>query len=351
MLHNRQLILKSRPTARVALSDFELREQPLAPVRDGEVLTQTLYLSIDPTNRVWMTDRPQYMPPVAIGEVMRGFGLGVVMESRHPDFRKGDLVSGLLGWQLYSYWDATALRPLRKLPQDLGVPPTAFLGVLGLTGGLTAYFGMLVIGNPKAGDTVVVSAAAGSVGSLAGQLAKHRGCRVIGIAGSAEKCRYVTDELGFFACIDHSREDVAAELARLCPGGIHVHFENVGGTILEAALAHLAVAARVVLCGLISQYNEQEPPLGPRNFDMILHRRARVEGFIVSDFAARFPEAFAELVPLVHSGKLTYREHIVSGLEQAPGAVNMLFDGTNRGKLLIEVASATHSQGTSRVTI
>ena len=343
MLHNRQLILTSRPEGRVAPSHFEIREQPLRPVQDGEVLTRTLYLSIDPTNRVWMTDRPQYMPPVALGEVMRGFGLGVVVESRHPDFQQGDLVSGLLGWQHYSYWDARALRPLRKLPSHLDVPQTAFLSVLGLTGGLTAYFGMLAIGRPKAGDTVVVSAAAGSVGSLAGQLAKQHGSRVVGIAGSTEKCSYVTSELGFDACIDYSREDVGAALDRLCPRGIDVHFENVGGAVLDEVLARLAVHARVVLCGLISQYHDLERPLGPRNFDMILHKRARIEGFIVSDFAARFPEAFAELVPLVQSGQLKYREHIVNGLENAPGAVNMLFDGTNQGKLLLRLASDSDS--------
>jgi NADPH-dependent curcumin reductase CurA len=335
---NRQLILNSRPDGRVSLANFEIRDSALRTVQEGEVLVRTQYLSIDPTNRIWMSDRPQYMPPVELGSVMRGFGIGEVIESRRPDFQPGDLVAGLLGWQTHCYSDASALRPLQKLPSGLGVPPRAFLGSLGMTGGLTAYFGMMVIGQPKAGETVVVSAAAGSVGSLAGQLAKRRGCRVIGIAGSPEKCQYVTSELGFDACIDYAHEDVGTALDRLCPNGIDVYFENVGGAILEAVLARLQLRARIVLCGMISHYNDKDVLAGPRNFDMILHRRARIEGFIVSDFIARFPEAFAELVPLVLSGQLKYREHIVSGLENAPAAVNMLFDGKNLGKLLLQVA-------------
>jgi NADPH-dependent curcumin reductase CurA len=335
---HRQLILTSRPEGRVSSSNFEIRDIPLAPVKDGEVLIRTLCLSIDPTNRIWMSDRPQYMPPVELGTVMRSLGLGEVLESRNPNFAPGDLVSGLLGWQSHCYSDASALRPLQKLPQVPGVPPRAFLGVLGLTGGLTAYVGLMFIGQPKPGETVVVSAAAGSVGSLVGQIAKLKGCRVIGIAGTQEKCSYVTSELGFDACIDYSREDVGAALDRLCPSGIDVYFENVGGAILEAVMGRLQLHARIVLCGMIAQYNDKDRPTGPRNFDMILHRRARIEGFICSDFLPRFPEAFAELIPLYVSGKLKYREHVLSGLENAPAAVNMLFDGTNQGKLLLQVA-------------
>ncbi len=337
MTHHRQLILTSRPQGLPSLANFQLREQPLRPLRDGEVLIRTHYLSLDPTNRVWMSDRPQYMPPVELGEVMRGFGLGEVIESRSAKFAPGDSVTGLLGWQTHCYSDGQGLRPLQKIPTGLGVPARSFLGVLGLTGGLTAYFGMLAIGDPKPGETVVVSAAAGSVGSLAGQLAKRRGSRVIGIAGGADKCSFVTRELGFDACIDYRQEEVGAALDRLCPQGINVHFENVGGTILEAVLARLALRARVVLCGLISQYNGEETATGPRNFDMLLHRRARLEGFIVSDFLTRFPEAYAELVPLVKNQQLVYREHIVDGLENAPKAVCMLFDGSNLGKLLLRV--------------
>lgn len=337
MATQKQLILTSRPQGRPSLANFEFRQQGLRPLRDGEILVRTLYLSIDPTNRVWMSDRPQYMPPVELGEVMRGFGLGEVIESRSPNFAPGDRVTGLLGWQSHCYSDGQGLRPLQKLPVGLGVPPRAFLGALGMTGGLTAYFGMLVIGDPKPAETVVVSAAAGSVGSLAGQLAKRRGSRIIGIAGGADKCKFVTQELGFDACIDYRQEDVGAALDRLCPRGIDVHFENVGGTILESVLARLALRARVVLCGLISQYNEDGKATGPRNFDMLLHRRARIEGFIVSDFLPRLPEAYEELVPLVRSRQLTYREHIVKGLENAPAAVCMLFDGTNHGKLLLQL--------------
>lgn len=339
MRTNLQLVLRARPEGRVSLDHFEVREQPIAPLSDGQVLIETLYLSIDPTNRIWMSDRPQYMPPVAIGEVMRGLGLGQVVESRHPDYQPGDLVSGLLGWQQLALWEASSLRPLQKLPRHLDVPLTAFLGTLGLTGGLTAYFGMMSIGQPKPGDTVLVSAAAGSVGSLAGQLAKRAGSRVIGIAGSADKCQYVTDELGFDACINYAQENVATALDRLCPDGISVLFENVGGEQLEAALHRLRIHARVVLCGLISSYNDVELR-GPRNFDMLLHRRATLQGFIVSDFASRFPEALAELAPLVRSGALKYRQHIVQGLTHAPAAVNMLFDGKNHGKLLLQVAAS-----------
>lgn len=342
MRTNQQLILKARPPARVSLEHFELRQQPLEPLRDGQVLIETHYLSIDPTNRVWMSDRPQYMPPVAIGDVMRGFGIGQVIESRHPDYAPGDWVSGLLGWQQYALWESGSLRPLQKLPRHLDVHPTAFLGTLGVTGGLTAYFGMLAIGQPKPGDTVLVSAAAGSVGSLAGQLAKRAGARVIGIAGSAHKCQYVTEELGFDGCINYSQDDVGTALDRLCPDGISVLFENVGGDQLEAALSRLKVHARVVLCGLISSYNDSQPR-GPRNFDMLLHKRTTLTGFIVSDFASRFPEALAELAPLVRSGSLKYRQHIVLGLTQAPAAVNMLFDGTNHGKLLLQVADSADS--------
>lgn len=339
MTMHKQLLLKRRPEGRVSLDNFDVRTTPLRPLAANEILVKTLYLSIDPTNRIWMSDRPQYMPPVELGEVMRGFGLGEVLESRNPLFARGDLVAGLVGWQSHCYSDGGGLRPLQKLPTGMGVPPRAFLGSLGATGGLTAYFGMIAIGDPKEGETVVVSAAAGSVGSLAGQLAKRRKARVIGIAGGADKCKYVQAELGFDACIDYQNQDVGAELDRLCPQGINVYFENVGGAILEAVLARLALRARVVLCGMISQYNEEGKATGPRNFDMILHRRARVEGFIVSDFFARFPEAYAELIPLVLSGQLKYREHIVSGLENAPAAVNMLFDGQNQGKLLLQVAT------------
>ena len=339
MSRNKQLVLLHRPTGRVSIDHFEVREIPLRPPNDGELLIKTHYLSIDPTNRVWMSDRPQYMPPVEIGEVMRGFGLGEVIDSRHPQFARGDLVTGLLGWQTHCYSDAQGLRPLQKIPTDTGIPPRTFLGALGLTGGLTAYFGMISLGDPKAGETVVVSAAAGSVGSLAGQLAKLRGARVIGIAGGHEKCSYVVGELGFDACIDYQNQDVGTELERLCPQGISVYFDNVGGSILEAVLARLALRARVVLCGMISQYNDEQRWTGPRNFDAILYQRARVEGFIVSDFRPQFPKAYAELIPLWRSGQLTYREHLVHGLENAPAAVNMLFDGKNHGKLILQVAT------------
>jgi NADPH-dependent curcumin reductase CurA len=284
--------------------------------------------------RAWLTDVRSYVPPVQIGEVMRGACVSRVLESRNPGFSEGELVLGTFGWQDYAVSDGGGLVPVNKVPD--GVPPTMPLGVLGLTS-LTAYFGLKEIGRPEPGQTVVVSGAAGATGSVAGQLAKHWGCRAIGIAGGAEKCEWLTEELGFDGAIDYKSEDVYRRLRELCPNGLDVFFDNVGGLILEAALGNLARHARVILCGAISNYNEDEPK-GPRNYMNLLVRRARMEGFVVFDYYPRIDEAMAELVPLVTEGKLRYREDIREGLENAPDVLVDLYTGGNRGKLLLKIS-------------
>jgi NADPH-dependent curcumin reductase CurA len=333
MKPNGQWRLAAHPEGLVKPSDYRWVEEPLREPRDGEVLIRILYLSLDPTHRIWASGRESYVPPVAIGEVMRGGALGVVEASRNPKLPVGARVRGLLGWQQYALSDG---RGLSALPDDASIPLTAHLGLFGHIG-MTAYFGLLDIGRPQPGETLVVSAAAGAVGSLVGQIGKIHGCRVVGIAGSDDKCRWITDELGFDAAIDHRKEDVGAALGRLCPRGIDIDFENVGGAILDAILARINLRARIVLCGLISQYNATGPVPGPNNFVQILMKRARVEGFIVSDFLPRAAEATAALTRWLAEGKLKYRVDVVQGLRNAPAALNRLFDGSNTGKLIVEV--------------
>jgi NADPH-dependent curcumin reductase len=334
-LHH-QYLLKARPTGRVSRDNFELRTSPLRDPGPGEVLVRTRYLSLDPTNRIWMTDAKQYMPPVQLGEVMRGQGLGVVERSQHPGFQPGDLVSGLLGWQDY-YVGAPEAGWLAALPK-LPVPDTAWLCPLNLTGGYTAYFGLFDVGQPKPGETVVVSGAAGSVGSLVGQMAKIAGCRVVGIAGSDEGCRYVTQELGFDACINYKTENVDQALKRHCPGGVDLNFENVGGDILDTVLDHMKLFGRVVVCGLISQYNATQPVPGPTRFPLIVMQRLRVQGFVVTDYAARFGEATEKIAGWMQQGRLKWREVVVEGLENAPEHLNLLFQGQKVGKLVLKVS-------------
>lgn len=315
-------------------SNFELRDSAAPEPGEGEFLVRNLYLSLDPAMRVWMVDQPSYIPPVAIGEVMRGASVGRVVESRNPDFASGELVLGVFGWQDYAVSDGGGAIAVTKVPD--GVPPTMPLGVLGITS-LTAYFGLKEIAKPQAGETVVVSGAAGATGSVTGQLAKIWGCQVVGIAGGPEKCEWLTGELGFDGAIDYKAEQVSTRLRELCPGGIDVFWDNVGGEVLEAALANLALHARVVLCGAISNYNAPEPT-GPRNYMNLLVRRARMEGFVVFDYLPRTEEAMAELVPLVIEGKIRYREDVRDGLEAAPAALVDLYSGDNRGKLLVKIA-------------
>jgi len=328
---NRQWILKKRPVGDIKPHDLELIESPLPIPGEGEFLVRTLYLSLDPTNRIWMSDMEQYMPPVQIGEVMRGGTLGVVERSNHPDFKPGNIVSGLVGWQEYA-----VLSGGQKLPKG-PLPLTAYMSVLGMTGA-TAYFGLLDIGKPKAGETVVVSAAAGAVGSIVGQIAKLKGCRVVGIAGSDEKCRHVVKDFGFDACINYRREDVLAALKREAPNGIDVDFENVGGEIFDAILQHINLKARISLCGLISGYNDTSPHAGLSHFANVLMKRARIEGFIIIDYFPRLGEFMADMSKWVAEGKVKHDVHIVKGMENALSALNLLFTGGNTGKLLVQAS-------------
>jgi hypothetical protein len=329
---NRQWRLAARPVGLFKESDFKLTEEPVSDPNEGQVLVRNLYLSLDPTNRGWAS-MDTYLPAVALGEVMRGGAIGVIEQSRHPKFQEGDIVQGLLGWQQYALSDGTGLNVLPKNP---AIPLTAYLGLFGHIG-LTAYYGLLDVGKPKPGETLVVSAAAGAVGSIVGQIGKIKGCRVVGIVGTDEKCRWITEELGFDAAINYKTENVLENLKKHCPNGIDIDFENVGGAILDAVLSLINLRARIVLCGLISQYNADKPVPGPYNFASILVNRARIEGFIVLDYMDRAQEAMMELGQWLAEGKIKYRVEVVEGLEQAPRAVNKLFDGSHQGKLIVKI--------------
>lgn len=330
---NRQFRLKTRPTGRIEKSNFDFVEQPIPEPGPGEALVRVLYLSLDPTNRIWMSDMDQYMPPVAIGEVMRGGGVGVVVKSNSARYKEGDRVSGLTGWQDYCIADE-GMRAMSVLPKDLPVDLPVMLGACGMTG-LTAYFGLLELGRPKPGETVVVSAAAGAVGSVVGQIARIKGCRAVGIAGGPEKCRHLIDDLGFDAAVDYKRDDWREQLAAATPDGIDVNFENVGGEIMEAVMVRMNLFSRMPLCGMISGYNSGEPMRA--DYSPILMRRIEIRGFIVIDFMEKFAEGAMQLAQWVVEGKLKHRETIVEGLENAPVAVNRLFDGQNIGKLVVKV--------------
>jgi len=332
MTTNRQWLIAARPHGLVKESDFRWNEASLPELADGQVLVRTIYLSLDPTNRIWMNEADSYLPALRLGDVMRGGGIGVVEESRNSGFAKGDIVQGLLGWQLYSLLDGAGLTKLPKLP----VPLTAFFGLLGHIG-LTAYFGLLDITQPKAGETLVVSTAAGAVGSLVGQIGKIKGCRVVGLAGSDEKCRWIKDDLGFDAAINYKTENVYESLQRHCPQGIDIYFDNVGGAILEAALNLINMHARISVCGQITQYNSDRPAPGPSNLAMLIMKRARMEGFLCFDYTPRAEEAFTQLIGWAMQGKLKYRVDVVEGLENTPRALQKLFDGSNTGKLIVQV--------------
>jgi hypothetical protein len=331
---NRQWRLAARPAGNLKTTDFEWKEESVGDLEDGEILVRNIYLSLDPTNRVWMKATPSYLPAVEIGDVMRGFALGVVEDSRHVGFTPGELVRGALGWQQYAITNGAGVE---RLPKDLRIPLTAHLALLGHIG-LTAYFGLLEIGKPVAGETLVVSAAAGAVGSLVGQIGKIRGCRVVGIAGSDEKCRWIQEELGFDAAINYKGPSLFRSLMRNCRGGIDVYFDNVGGETLDAVLRFINQRARIVLCGMISQYNLETPAPGPSYLANAINQRARLEGFIVMDYFDRAQEAIADLVRWYAEGKIKYRVDIIDGLERAPEALNNLFEGKNRGKLLVKVS-------------
>ena len=332
---NKTWILKKRPVGDVGEGDLDLVESPVRELKDGEVCLRTIYLSLDPTNRIWMSDREQYMPPVQIGDPMRGGGISVVEESKFDGLKAGDIVNTGLGqWSLYQVKPGAEVNKLPELP---GVPLTAFMGPIGMTG-MTAYFGLVDIGKPKPGETVVVSAAAGAVGSMVGQIAKIQGCRVVGIAGSDEKCKWLTETAGFDAAINYKTEDVGKALDRHCPNGIDINFENVGGEIMDAILMRLNDFARMALCGLISSYNATEPVPGPYNFSMLLMRHVTLKGFIVTDYIERFPEGMQAMAGWLMEGKLKFETDVVEGLENAPSSLDRLFTGKNLGKLVVEVS-------------
>jgi NADPH-dependent curcumin reductase len=331
---NHHWILHSRPTGLITPEVLRLTESPIPAPAENQALARVKYLSIDPTMRVWMADFPQYMPPVQLGEVMRAFGLAEIIESRHPDYRKGDKVMGLTGLQEYVVITGNEKRAFHKLPNIPFLSDTNFLGTLGING-LTAYFGLLEIGNPQAGETLVVSAAAGATGSIAGQIGKIHGCRVVGIAGSDEKCKWIKDDLGFEAAINYKHPDWKDQLAAATPNGIDIDFENVGGEIMQAVLARMNLHGRVVLCGLISGYTKNDPSLA--SFGQIIIKRLRVQGFLIMDYSKKFSEAAQTIGLWKMSNKIKDKQTLLKGLDQAPRAINMLFNGGNTGKLLIQL--------------
>jgi NADPH-dependent curcumin reductase len=332
---NRQLLLAKRPVGEPTRDDFEIREDDVPAPGDDEALVQVLQISLDPAMRGWMSEVPSYLPPVGLGEVMRAGIAGVVVDSRSDRLKPGDHVVGWLGVQEYGVAPAKALT---KVGTDVA-PLETYLGALGMPG-LTAYFGLTEVGEIKEGDTVVISGAAGAVGSVAGQVAKAKGAgRVVGIAGGPEKCTWIVDDLGFDAAIDYKSERVGRRLHELCPDGINVYFDNVGGDILDAALANLAWHARVVICGAISQYNAEGGMQGPRNYMMLLVRRSRMQGFLVFDYADKYRDALREMGQWLAEGKLKAREEIIDGtIEDFQPALLQLFRGENTGKLVLQIA-------------
>jgi hypothetical protein len=335
-LKNRRWLLAARPQGIIKESDFKWSEAPAPALNDGQVLIRNLAFSFDPTQRGWMS-MDTYMPAIPLGEVMKAGAVGQVVESRRSGIAKGDLVQGLFGWEDYSVSDGGGLMGLQKLPA--GSDPVLALSLLGTTG-LTAYVGTLGIGEPKPGQTFVVSGAAGATGSVAGMIAKIKGCRVVGIAGGPEKCAWLVKEAGFDAAVDYKNEDIGKGLDRACPKGIDIYFDNVGGEILDLCLARLANRARVILCGAISQYNEAAGVGGhpPKNYFNLIFRGARMEGFLVFHFAEMFPQAIADMSKWLAEGKIKNQVDLKHGLENAPKTIIRLFTGANFGKQLLKVA-------------
>ncbi len=331
----RQIVLRERPTGEIGPSTTEVIEGPIPTCEESQALVRVGLLSIDPTIRTWMDDAPGYLPPIGLGRVIRGVGAGVVVESRHPGYRVGDVVTGVTGWQEFVIADDR--HPFTVVPKGLGVDLPTVLNVLGTTG-LTAYFGLRDVGRFTAGDAVLVSGAAGATGSVVGQLARAGGAsRVIGVAGGPEKCALAVAEFGYDACIDYRRDDVRGALASLVPNGVDLFFDNVGGAMLESGLDAMARHGRVVLCGAIDQYNATSSVAGPRNLTQAIFRRLTLRGFIVFDFADRYAQAQSELAALVRSGALHHREELTPGLDAAPRVLAGLFRGENRGKALVVV--------------
>lgn len=330
---NRQLRLQSRPKGLLAPGDLMLGEEPVPELKDGQALAKVKYLSVDPTMRVWMAG-DSYLPAVAIGEVMRAGGLAEVIESKHAQFKKGDKIVGLTGLQEFVLIDTQPKFPFQKIPSIPFVSDTLFLGALGMTG-ITAYFGMTEIGKPQKGETLVVSAAAGATGSVAGQIGKIHGCRVVGIAGTDEKCKWLLDELGFDAAINYKHPDWKEQLAAATPKGVDIDYENVGGEIMNAVLERMNLHGRVIICGFISGYTKEAPE--QISLGLMIVKRLKVEGFLVLDYGSRFTEAATQLGKWKMMGKLKDRQTVVEGLEKAPDAINMLFTGGNIGKLIVKV--------------
>lgn len=336
-MRNRQVRLKSRPPAIPEAEHFEIVEAPVPEPGDGQMLVRNIYLSVEPAMRGWVSAVRNYSEPVAIGAVMRSYAVGRVEESRHPDFRAGEFVTGQFGWQDYAALDAKAIQ--RKVSAT-GLPISTALGVLGLNG-LTAYCALLDVGQPHAGDTVVVSTAAGAVGSCVGQIAKIKGCRTIGIAGGPEKVRLCLDEFGYDVAVDYKANGFASSLESACRGGVDIYFDNTAGRISDAVMTHLNIGARVVVCGTASVSSWDPPPLGPRVERHLLTKRARMQGFLAFDHAPRFPAALRDLEEWIRAGRIRYREEILEGIEQAPGAIAGLYRGENLGKRLIRLASSS----------
>ena len=332
---NRQWLLASRPTGMVTEADFSYAETAVPEVTDGTVLIRNLCVSFDPAMRGWMTEDPGYMPPIPLGEVMRASAIGQVVDSRHPAFETGDIVSGQFGWQDYALSTGGGNAFVQKIA--VAHPLPRYLGVLGGTG-LTAYFGLLDVGHPKEGETVVISGAAGATGSVAAQIAKLEGCRVVGIAGGSTKCRWLTEELGLDAAIDYKTEDLDARLGALCPDGINVYFDNVGGATLETVIAHMSVWGRIVLCGMISGYNAATPAPGPRNLFLLITRRIKMDGFLILDYVHRFKEGRRQLSAWLATGKLKAREDVQEGFENIPRTFLRIFQGENIGKQVLKIA-------------
>jgi len=337
-LQNRQFRLAARPVGNPKASDWNFTSEAVRELDEGEILVQTIYLSLDPAMRGWMNEGKSYIRPVAINEVMRAGGIGKVVASRSDQFAVGDYVSGGTGVQ--EYWIGAAndksagfyrihpsMAPLPKFLNALGMP------------GMTAYFGLLDVGQPKAGETVVISGAAGAVGQTVGQVAKQKGCRVVGIAGGKEKCDFVVNELGFDACIDYKNTSVKDGLKQHCPNGVDIYFDNVGGEILDTVLTRINLKARIIICGAISQYNNTTPVKGPANYLSLLVNRARMEGIVVFDYAARYGEAVKQMSQWMAAGEFRTREDIVQGIENFPDALMMLFEGKNFGKLILQVSA------------
>jgi NADPH-dependent curcumin reductase CurA len=340
LILNQRIVLASRPTGAPTPENFRLEREALPDLEDGQVQLRTLYLSLDPYMRGRMSDAPSYADPVEIDGVMEGGAVSIVEQSRNPRYKVGDRVVGQTGWQTHSINDGTALRVIPKgLPSD-----SMAVGVLGMPG-MTAYMGLMDIGKPQEGETLVVAAASGAVGAVVGQVAKLKGLRVVGVAGGAEKCRYVVDELGFDACIDHKSENFAEELAQACGNGIDIYFELVGGKVFDAVVPLLNARARIPVCGLIAMYNAQGVPEGPNQLPLLMRtlltKRARMQGFIVfEEYGHRHEEFFSEMTPLVTQGKIKFREDVVEGLEHAPEAFIGLLEGRNFGKLVVHVSDA-----------